>query len=74
MWWIKQSGKSQPAVTMILGSFYDDFKNINPDTVIITNSKLAFDCCKSLNVKPQPLSQRLNGKEKWVKAIVNAIK
>ena len=53
---------------------YDDFKNINPDTVIITNSKLAFDCCKSLNVKPQPLSQRLNGKEKWVKAIVNAIK
>ncbi len=53
---------------------YDDFKNINPDTVIVANSKLAFDCCISLNVKSQFLSQRFDGKEKWVKAIVNAIK
>lgn len=30
---------------------YDDFKNIDPDTVIIANSKLAFDCCKFFKCK-----------------------
>ena len=53
---------------------YDDFKKIDPNTVIIANSKLAFDCCLALNIKPHYLSQRFDKKTKWIKEIINAIK
>lgn len=52
---------------------YDDFKNIKPGTVIIANSKLAYECCLSLNVKAQLLSQRCDTKKQWVDAIVAAL-
>ena len=58
----------------------DDFKKIGPKTMIIANSKLAFDCVKKIllnrlnrnNIKY--LSQRTERKACWVSAITEAIK